>query len=255
MVFRDAIHLMCGRGGNCPLNGRQRIQCKLCRWYRCLAVGMRPELIRSEPRSQRDSSLSFTDFIIALHKETTPMVPAIFLGRMHAQNLSHYLAARWPPTADLGHAGTAHAMRFISGLPGFLSHTASQQNFANTVCLGQVMLVRLLARFRPELSAFLFPCGQFVLPAQLDLPAAVVTALVRLAADMACRGLTALDLSLMSCLLCCDPSDPGELYEKCLASLVATSSSAILLSLVLSVQELFGQLDPPASWAAIQLKV
>jgi hypothetical protein len=214
---------------------------------------MRPELIRSEPRSLRDS-LPFTDFILALHKESTPAVPAIFLGRQHAQNLGHYLAARWPPTADLGHAGESHVLRFISGLPSFSRLSVDQQIFARTVGLTQVMLLRLLARFRPEVRAFLFPCGQFVLPAQLDLPEAVLTGLVQLAADMACRGLTSLDLALMSCLLCCDPRQPGELYEKGLESLVMTSSSASLLALVLCVEELFRL--APATWSApIRLKV
>ena len=251
VVYRDIGSLVCGRGGCCPLTGRERIHCKSCRWQRCLAVGMRPQLIRSEPRSLRDS-LPFTDFILALHKESTPAVPAIFLGRQHAQNLGHYLATRWPPTADLSHGGAAHVLRFISGLPGFGRHSPDQQRFAHTVGLSQVMLARLLARFRPEVRAFLFPCGQFVLPAQMDLPEVVLAALVHLAADMACRGLTSLDLALMSCLLCCDPCDPGELYEKGLESLVSTSSSASLLALVLSVEELFRL--SPASWGAIRLK-
>jgi len=257
VVFRDVTNMMCGRGGRCPLAGRERIHCKLCRWLRCLTIGMRPELIRTVPRALRDSNgVPFTDFLLALHKETTPPVPAIFLGRQHAQNLGHYLAARWPPTADLGHAGAAHAARFISGLPGFGRQTASQQLYATTVGLGQVMLLRLMSRFRPELSAFLFPCGQFVLPAQLDLPAAAAAGLVRLAADMACRGLTPLDLALMGCLVSCDPREPGELYEKAMASLVSTSSSTSLLSMVLGVEELFRLLETPlASWANIRLKV
>jgi hypothetical protein len=227
---------------------------QLCRWQRCLAAGMRPDLIRTaEPRTPREN-LPFTDFLLALHKESTPAVPALFLGRQHAQNLGHYLAIRWPPTADLGPGGAPHALRFISGLPGFGRLTAEQQRYAHTVGLSQVMLARLLARFRPEVAAFLFPCGQFVLPAQMDLPTSVVAALVTLAGEMACRGLTSLDLSLLCCLLACSPREAGELYERSLASLVTTSSSASLLGLVMAVEDLH-RLLAPASWAAIALKV
>jgi hypothetical protein len=213
---------------------------------------MRPELIRCETRSVRDN-LPFTDFIVALHKESTPTVPAIFLGRQHALNIGRYRAASWPPTADLSQGGAAHAVRFITGLPGYERLTADQQRYAHTVGLSQVMLARLLARFRPEVRAFLFPCGQFVAPAQLDLPEAVVAALARLAAEMACSGLTSLDLALMCCLLSCDPLEPGELYERSLESLVGTSASATLLALVLSVEELFRL--APASWTSVRLKV
>merc|ERR1740129_1662302 len=58
------------------------------------------------------------------------------------------------------------------------------------------MVARLLTRYRPEVGAFLFPCGQFVFPAQLAscLPERAVAGLSSLALCVASRGLTSREL-------------------------------------------------------------
>ena len=46
-----------------------------------------------------------------------------------------------------------------------------------------MILVPFLARYRPEVHAFLLPSGQFMFPAQLDLPGPLVAGLTWLATN------------------------------------------------------------------------
>merc|ERR1719319_765480 len=80
------------------------------------------------------------------------------------------VAATWPASADLGSPaapGPEDPARFLQALPDFdqLSHQARQ--FALSTGLLRVSLARLLSRWRPEVAAFLLPCGQFLLPSQV----------------------------------------------------------------------------------------
>ena len=106
------------------------------------------------------------------------------------------------------------------------------------------MLARLLSRFRPEVGAFLFPCGLFVYPSQLlsSLPELTVASLTTLALNFASRGLTNQELSLLSALLVCNPLTPSELYKSTLNSISDKSSSVHLSALAMQISEL--------SWSA-----
>ena len=87
------------------------------------------------------------------------------------------VATSLPASSDLTAEGASRALAFLAGLPGFAEWTADQRAHAAGSSAVQLMLVCFLARYRPEALAFLLPSGQFLFPAQLDLPGPLVAGL------------------------------------------------------------------------------
>ena len=169
----------------------------------------------------------------------------MFLARQHTETQHQTIAAQWPPSADLGHLGTPapgpqDTLRFVQSLPGFAQLAPQDQQYGLNTGILQVMLARLLSRFRPEVGAFLFPCGLFVYPSQLlgSLPELTVASLTNLALNFASRGLTNQELSLLSALLVCNPLTPSELYKSTLCSISDKSSAVHLSMLAMQISEL-----------------
>ena len=165
----------------------------------------------------------------------------------------------WPPSADLGSPGSPapgpqEALRFVQSLPGFLQLPAQEQQYALSTGTLQVMMARLLSRFRPEVGAFLFPCGLFVYPSQLlsSLPEMAVTSLTYLALNFASRGLTNQELALLSALLICNPLANSDLYRNTMSSISEKSSAVHLSSLAMQISELCWTASPD-QWTNIVL--
>ena len=215
---------------------------------------MNPFSVRSDSRTPgvRNTNGSFSDQILVLQKETMPAVPTIYLGRRHAANINSCLATALPASADLSQQAANKSLAFIFNLPDFQNVSAEQELHLTTMGFVRVMLVRFLSRFRPEVNAFLFPSGEFVYPAALDLDASLVGQLTQFAREMACNGLTELELGLLSVLAACDPLDPPAIYSTAMESLTPSSSTAVM-SLLLQVEELFN-LIPPYSWTKLALR-
>ena len=223
-----------------------------CRWRRCLEIGMNVHAVRADNRLTLKAT--FPDQVTSLQKETMPVVPARFLGRLHTQNMPAFLAPRLPASSDLSPEAGNAALLFLMSLPGFEALSSDQRAYLTEQGVLHVMLVRFLSRYRPDVNAFLFPSGEFVYPAQLgaDLPEGVVGALTACARQMACTGLTELELGLLSILVACEPLDPPPVYHRAWHTLTLSASTAMLV-LVLSVQELL-QSAPPSVWTALSLK-
>jgi len=166
------------------------------------------------------------------------------------------VAATWPASADLGPPaapGPEDAARFLQALPDFdqLSHQARQ--FALSTGLLRVSLARLLSRWRPEVAAFLLPCGQFLLPSQMtSLPPAAVSGLSAAAQHVSSRALTTTELALLCATLASCPLHPSTLGERAVAALAEQPSALQISALALLVAEL-AALAPPEAWAAITL--
>ena len=215
---------------------------------------MNPFSVRSDSRTPgvRNTGGSFSDQILVLQKETMPAVPTVYLGRRHAANITACLAATLPASADLSQQAANKSLAFIFNLPDFKTLSADQELHLTTLGFVRVMLVRFLSRFRPEVNAFLFPSGEFVYPGSLDLEASLVGHLTTFAREMACNGLTELELGLLSVMAACDPMDPPAIYTAALEALTPSSSTAVM-ALLLQLEELFNLL-PPYSWTKLNLK-
>lgn len=213
-------------------------------------IGMNQQAVKFETKPSREK-LSFSDQILALQRDTLVSVPALYLGRQHAKNVMTCVAATLPASCDLSPEAAASSFQFIVNLPGFQTFSPDQQVYMSRVGVYQVMLVRFLARFRPEVNAFLFPGGEFLYPAQLDLPSDVQVNLTLHAREMACNGLTEQELGLLCVLVSCCPLDPPPVYTLAMDALTM-SSAATVLALLLSTQELFNA--APQAWQNIELK-
>ena len=109
--------------------------------------------------------------VLRCHKETMASIPAVFLARQHTEHM--VLASEWPLSADLGPLtssapGASDTVRFVRSLPGWGELTQQDKQWSMTTGTVQVMVTRLLSRYRPEVGAYLFPCGQFVSPSQVS---------------------------------------------------------------------------------------
>ena len=171
VMYRDISSYLCGGGGQCKTSGRSRIHCKVCRYKQCIDIGMKPENVKHEDPDKTSNNLTFEQQVLRFHKETLTPLPAIYSARQHLEKANHFVAREWPVTADLGPLtspapGPADSIRFIESLPGWEELRGHDQQWAAHTGTLQVMLVRLLARWRPEVGAFLFPCGQSVCPGQ-----------------------------------------------------------------------------------------
>ena len=258
VIYRDVAALVCGSGGTCSVSGKGRIHCKLCRYTRCVEAGMRPGAIKQEARTS--TNLSFEEAVLRCHKETLQAVPAVYLGRQHTENIAACVAEAWPATADLGPPsspapGPASAAAFVRSLPGWAELSSADQQWSLATGQLQVMLARLLARWRPEVGAFLFPCGQFVYPRQLvaALPEVTVSHLTSLAHSVAARGLTQQEVALLCCLLAASPLSSSRLYQRALAAVSSCSGGLHLLDLALQVAELAWTASPD-QWTSIKLE-
>ena len=227
------------------------------RYNRCVQIGMKPGAIKHEVKLS--SNLTFEEQVLRCHKETLTPLPAIYLARQHTENIEQWVAGAWPVTADLGPLsspapGPADSARFVRSLPGWAELTSQDRQWAASTGTVQVMLVRLLARYRPEVGAFLFPCGQFVYPGQLraSLPEVTVAHLTSLAHSLASRGLTQQELSLVSSLLASNPLSASSLYKSTLAAISETSSGLHLTDLALQVSELAWTASPE-QWTNISI--
>ena len=257
VIYRDVAALVCGSGGTCSVSGKGRIHCKLCRYTRCVEAGMRPGAIKQEARTS--TNLSFEEAVLRCHKETLQAVPAVYLGRQHTENIAACVAEAWPATADLGPPsspapGPASAAAFVRSLPGWAELSSADQQWSLATGQLQVMLARLLARWRPEVGAFLFPCGQFVYPAQLagSLSELSVSSLTSLAHSLASRGLTQQEMALVSALLATNPLTCSQLYRNTISSISEKSSGVQLTDLALQISELAWSSSPDC-WTNINI--
>ena len=218
---------------------------------------MKPGAIKQEVK--HSSKLTFEEQVLRCHKETLTPLPAIYLARQYTESIEEHVAEAWPVTADLGPLGSPapgprDSARFVRGLPGWEELPSQEQQWAATTGTVQVMLLRLLARYRPEVGAFLFPCGKFVYPAQLrsSLPEVTVAHLASLALSLASRGLTQQELSLVSCLLASNPLTASSLYTQTCTAVAKTSSCLQLTDLALQVSELAWTASPE-QWTNISI--
>lgn len=254
-MYRDVSALVCGSGGQCDVTGKGRIHCKLCRYNRCVQIGMKPSSIKQEVKLP--SNLSVEEQLLRCHKETMTPIPAVFLARQHTENMM--LASEWPLSADLGPLtssapGASDTVRFVRSLPGWSELTQQDKQWSMTTGTVQVMIARLLARYRPEVGAYLFPCGQFVSPSQLtaSLPEQTVGQMTSLAHNLASRGLTQQEMSLVCALLAVNPLNLSPLYKSVLTSVSECTSGVHLTDLALQVAELAWS-APPETWTNIVL--
>ena len=218
---------------------------------------MNPGAIKHEVKLS--SNLTFEEQVLRCHKETLTPLPAIYLARQHTENIEQWVAGAWPVTADLGPLtspapGPADSARFVRSLPGWAELTSQDRQWAASTGTVQVMLVRLLARYRPEVGAFLFPCGQFVYPAQLagSLSELSVSSLTNLAHSLASRGLTQQEMALVSALLATNPLTCSQLYRNTISSISEKSSGVQLTDLALQISELAWSSSPDC-WTNINI--
>ena len=257
MVYRDVPALVCGTGGQCNVEGKGRIHCKLCRYNTCIRIGMKPGAIKQEIKLP--SHLTFEEQVLRCHKESMTPIPAVYLARQHTENVSKFLAGEWPQSADLGSLtnpgpGCSDSLRFVRSLPGWREMSGQDQQWSLSTGAVQVMLFRLLSRYRPEVGGFLFPCGQFVFPHQLSrtLSELTVTSLTGLAHTTASRGLTQQEMALVSALLATNPLTSSQLYRNTLNSISEKGSSLQLTDLAMQISEL-AWTSSPESWTNISL--
>jgi len=251
VISRDVVSLVCGGGGRvqvngsgrvdgrCQVKGRGRIICRLCRYHSCLDAGMNPHAVRPEKKHK----LPFPEQILSLQKDTMEMVPAVYLGRSHGENLPLHVARSYPESADLSLSGASSVRQFITSLPGWEDLPQEEKNFSLSEGSLMVMLLRLTSRYRPESGAFLFPCGKFLFVNQLhNLPPAAQSSLQYLASDLANRGLTKQEMSLLSVLLASRPTT--SLHTQAMQALEHSASLIHLLMMV----PCFGELARQATW-------
>ena len=239
--------------------GKGRIHCKLCRYNRCINIGMKPSAIKQEIKVA-PSNMTFEELVLRCHKESMTPIPAIYLARHHTENINSFVAGEWPQSADLGSLaspgpGCGDSLRFVRSLPGWGEMSGQDQQWSLSTGAVQVMLARLLSRYRPEVGAFLFPCGQFVYPRQLvaALPEVTVSHLTSLAHSVAARGLTQQEVALLCCLLAASPLSSSRLYQRALAAVSSCSGGLHLLDLALQVAELAWTASPD-QWTNIKLE-
>ena len=239
--------------------GKGRIHCKLCRYNRCINIGMKPSAIKQEIKVA-PSNMTFEELVLRCHKESMTPIPAIYLARHHTENINSFVAGEWPQSADLGSLaspgpGCGDSLRFVRSLPGWGEMSGQDQQWSLSTGAVQVMLARLLSRYRPEVGAFLFPCGQFVYPQQLvaALPEVTVSHLTSLAHSVAARGLTQQEVALLCCLLAASPLSSSRLYQRALAAVSSCSGGLHLLDLALQVAELAWTASPD-QWTNIKLE-
>ena len=208
----------------------------------CTDIGMRPENVKHEVKAS--SNLTFGKQVLRIFEETLAPLPKIYRARQHLENPSYFVARAWPVTADLGplnspDPGPSNSVRFVKSLPGWEDLSGHDLHLASHIGTLQVMLVRLLSRWRPEVRAFLFPCGQFVYPGQMrgSLPEKAVHYLPILAHQF--TSLTQQELSLISALVATNPLSPCGLYKATQAAISETRSGLHLLALSMQVSELF----------------
>ena len=249
--------LVCGTGGQCNVAGKGRIHCKLCRYNSCINIGMKPSAIKQEIKLS--SHLTFEEQVLRCYKETITPIPAVYLARHHTDNINRFVAGEWPQSADLGSLtspgpGCADSLRFVQSLPGWAEMTGPDQQWSLNTGAVQVMLARLLSRYRPEVGAFLFPCGQFLYPSQLvgSLSEVSVTSLTSLAHSLASRGLTQQEMALVSALLATNPLTCSQLYRNTLNSISAKTSGVQLTDLALQISEL-AWTSSPDRWTNINI--
>ena len=249
--------LVCGTGGQCNVAGKGRIHCKLCRYNSCINIGMKPSAIKQEIKLS--SHLTFEEQVLRCYKETITPIPAVYLARHHTDNINRFVAGEWPQSADLGSLtspgpGCADSLRFVQSLPGWAEMTGPDQQWSLNTGAVQVMLARLLSRYRPEVGAFLFPCGQFLYPSQLvgSLSEVSVTSLTSLAHSLASRGLTQQEMALVSALLATTPLTCSQLYRNTLNSISAKTSGVQLTDLALQISEL-AWTSSPDRWTNINI--
>ena len=183
----------------------------------------------------------------------------MYLARQHTENISENIASEWPVSADMGHVtsgapGPRDTSRFIKSLPGFAELNGSDQQWSLSTGAVQVMLVRLLARYRPEVGAFLFPCGQFVYPTQLltSLSELTVSYMTNLAYNLASRGLTQQEMSLICAMVAVNPLTGSQLYKNTMTAVAESSSSIHLTDLGLQISELAWSATPE-QWTSINI--
>ena len=239
------------------MEGKGRIHCKLCRYNTCIRIGMKPGAIKQEIKLP--SHLTFEEQVVRCHKESMTPIPAVYLARQHTENVSKFLAGEWPQSADLGSLtnpgpGSSDSLRFVRSLPGWREMSSQDQQWSLTTGAVQVMLFRLLSRYRPEVGGFLFPCGQFVFPHQLSrtLSELSVTSLTGLAHTTASRGLTQQEMALVSALLSTNPLSSSQLYRNTINSISQKGSSLQLTDLAMQISEL-AWTSSPESWTNISL--
>ena len=256
-MYRDVPALVCGTGGQCNVAGKGRIHCKLCRYNRCINIGMKPSAIKQEIKLP--SHLTFDEQILRCHKESLTPIPAVFLARQHTEHISRSVAAEWPQSADLGSLsspgpGCADSLRFVRSLPGWRELSGQDQQWSLNTGAVQVMLARLLSRYRPEVGAFLFPCGQFVYPRQLvgSLSDLTVSSLTSLAHSTASRGLTQQEMSLLAALLATNPLTSSQLYRKTVSAISEATSAVQLTDLAMQITEL-AWTSSPDRWTNINI--
>ena len=182
-------------------------------------------------------------------------VPTLYLGRQHAKNLISCLATSLPATADISPACMNQSYLFISQLPGFENLDADQQAHLSSTGTCLVGFLRFLSRYRPEVNAFLFPSGEFLMSNQLDLPEKQASDLTLVATEMCENGLTELEIGLLSVLVACDPIDPPPIYSQVIQFLeksLSRNASLELLTFLMSIQDLFS--SDPNSWMNLSLK-
>ena len=257
-MYRDVPALVCGTGGTCSVSGKGRIHCKLCRYNRCINIGMKPSAIKQEIKVA-PSNMTFEELVLRCHKESMTPIPAIYLARHHTENINNFVAGEWPQSADLGSLaspgpGCGDSLRFVRSLPGWGEMSGQDQQWSLSTGAVQVMLARLLSRYRPEVGAFLFPCGQFVYPQQLvgGLSELTVASLTSLAHNTASRGLTQQEMALVSALLATNPLSCSQLYRKTVTSISERTSSLQLTDLAMQISEL-AWTSSPESWTNITL--
>ena len=224
-------------------------------------IGMKPSSIKQEVKLP--SNITFEEQVLRCHKETLTPIPAVYLARQHTENIGDCVARDWPASADLGPvsspvagSGASDSARFVRSLPGWSDLGDQDKQWSLTTGTVQVMLVRLLSRYRPEVGAFLFPCGQFVYPSQLltSLSEMTVSYLTSLAHNLASRGLTQQEMSLVTAMVSINPLNNSKLYQNLMTSVAECSSGVHMTDLALQISELAWTASPE-QWTNICISV
>lgn len=222
---------------------------------------MKPSSIKQEVKLP--SNITFEEQVLRCHKETLTPIPAVYLARQHTENIGDCVARDWPASADLGPvsspaagSGASDSARFVRSLPGWSDLGDQDKQWSLTTGTVQVMLVRLLSRYRPEVGAFLFPCGQFVYPSQLltSLSEMTVSYLTSLAHNLASRGLTQQEMSLVTAMVSINPLNNSKLYQNLMTSVAECSSGVHMTDLALQISELAWTASPE-QWTNICISV
>ena len=215
---------------------------------------MNPSSVKADGKLNLDN-LSLEDQILALQRDTMLPVPALYLGRQHAQNLISCLATCLPASADISSQGINESYRFITQLPGYLTMDADQKAYLSSAGTWYIGFLRFLTRYRTEVNAFLFPSGEFLMTSQLDIPDHLISQLTLLAEEICENGLTELEIGLLSVLAACDPLNPPPIFSSVTDHLEQSFSRNAgweLMTFLINLQELF--LTSPTSWMNLNLK-